>query len=203
MIFNNLLRAIPSNFNAMMSIKMSGSAPNSDYAVFTVGLIIGLVSIVILLGIIIYTNLIGKDDEETDTDESAEYQKSEQEVVNQIACPKCGNTDLAFVNVIHSKKKVGFFLIATIVIAVIVLIVFCTIIAINLHEIAEAESFESQIINGISLYAVTGIVVDIVSVILLISAYIKLIPYYNKNEIRYVCKRCGHHNDIDTINGKK
>ncbi len=123
--------------------------------------------------------------------------------VKQIACPKCGNTDLAFVNVIHSQKKTSGLLITILIVAILILIFLFSGITSQLQTLIKSESIVEKIANRLSLYSLIATIMEIFSVIILIFAFLKLVPYKNQNEIRYVCKKCGHHDDIDLINGKE
>lgn len=130
--------------------------------------------------------------------------QNEKKVIKQIVCPKCGNTDLAFVNVIYSKKKYSWILAIFLFIAIAVFIFLFGLIATGYNFLKEMKPTDVNATQTVSmLITLVGLILQVSSIIVSIYAFLKLIPYYNQSEIRYVCKRCGHHDDVDNINDRK
>ncbi len=130
--------------------------------------------------------------------------ENKKEEKKQIACPKCGNTDLAFVNVIYSKKKYSWILAIFLFIAIAVFIFLFGLIATGYNFLREMTPSDVNAASTVSmLITLVGLLLQVSSIMISIYAFLKLIPYYNQSQIRYVCKRCGHHDDVDNINDTK
>ena len=117
----------------------------------------------------------------------------------KLYCPKCGGSNLSFTSIARSKKNIGFLIVLAIVIAVLVLFFLISFMSAGIDTLNGSKINDLDFTSLYTLFTIAGYIFDVIVIIFILMAFIKLIPYKNNNVIIFICNNCGHYGNIDDI----